>query len=144
MENCLFCRIASGEVLSHQIHSDETLVAFLDTGPIRPGHVQIVPRRHFEVFDDLPSDIANAIVALAQKIAKAQKAVFEVKRVGFLFTGGDIPHAHAHLVPMVENTDLTSRHYIQEQALTFRPLPHPGNDELHSVATALIAALRTS
>lgn len=135
--HCLFCRIAEGEVPAHVVYRDDAIMAFLDIGPIRPGHVQIIPRRHFETFDDLPAEVANAIIALGQRIAKVQKALFDVARVGFLFTGGDVPHAHAHVVPMVRGDDITSRRYIQEERVTYRGLPNPGYEALAEMATTL-------
>ena len=48
---CPFCRIARGEAAAHLVFPDDDLVTFLGIGPIRPGHVQIVPRRHFPFFD---------------------------------------------------------------------------------------------
>lgn len=59
----------------------------------------------------------------------------------FLFTGGDVPHAHAHVVLMVENSDIASRRYIKEETLTFAPLPNPGSEELECVAAELKDAL---
>ncbi len=59
----------------------------------------------------------------------------------FLFTGGDIPHAHAHLVPMHEKTDITSRRYIAEEQLTFRDMPRATDSELRDTAALLAAAL---
>ena len=80
-------------------------------------------------------------MALGQRMAKAQKAVLDVERVAFVCTGGDLPHAHAHLVPMVETTDITSRRYIEEATVTFRALPSPGERELASMALRLRNAL---
>ena len=136
-EACVFCRIAKSEIQVHEVYRDENLVAFLDIGPIRPGHIQIIPIQHYDYFDDLPSDIAHKIIDLAQKIARRQKSLFNVKRVALLFTGGDIAHAHCHLVPMVEETDITSARYIVEKNLTYEPLPHPGDAELAKIATSL-------
>ncbi|RAI04370.1 HIT family protein [Acuticoccus sediminis] len=135
--NCLFCRIARGEIPAVTVHADERIVAFLDISPIRPGHVQIIPRAHHDYFDDLPAALAAGILALGQRLAKAQKAAYGVERVSFLFAGGDVRHAHAHLVPMVEPTDITSRRYIAEESLTFRTLPHPGQAALDEVAATL-------
>ena len=132
--DCVFCRIVAGKIAVHRVFADDQVVAFLDNGPIRTGHTQIVPRRHFEFFDDLPSDLAERIMLLGQRIAKAQKKAFGVERVGFMFTGGDIRHAHAHLVPLVEPTDLTSRRYIKEERLTFSALPSPGDEALSDAA----------
>ncbi len=141
-KNCLFCRIARGEIPAHEVHRDDRLVAFLDIGPIREGHVQIVPHAHHETFEMLPPDLAAAILHLGQRIAKVQKALYGVDRIAFMFSGGDIAHAHAHLVPMVEKTDITSRRYIAEDKVTFRALPNPGDAALRETAAALAAGLR--
>ncbi len=112
--DCLFCRIARRELHAHAVYEDDLVFAFLDAGPIRTGHTQIVPKAHYDYFDDLPPEVASRIFAIAQKLAKVMKAVYGVPRVGMAFTGGDIAHAHAHVVPLHQKTDLTSRRYIAE------------------------------
>ena len=139
--DCLFCRIARGEVPARLVHETEDVVAFLDIHPIRKGHVLIVPRAHFPYYDDLPSEVANEVVLLAQRLAPVLRASFGVERVGLFFTGVDIAHAHAHVVPMVEPTDITSRQYIAEQTLTFRPAPLASTAELESAAESIRSAL---
>lgn len=138
---CLFCGIANGTVPVHEVFRNARLVAFMDIGPIRAGHLQIMPKDHYETFDDLPADISAEIMHLAQRLAKIQKELFQVERVAFLFTGGDIAHAHAHLVPLVEKEDITSRQYIEETELTFRSLPNPGDDALGEIAATLAAKI---
>ena len=113
-EDCLFCQFASGNAECHEVFRNDRVVAFLDNAPIRTGHVQIIPTAHYEYFDMLPWDLASEIIGLGQRFAAIQKRLFEVHRVAFLFTGGDVPHAHAHLVPMVDKHDITSCAYIQE------------------------------
>lgn len=140
-EGCLFCRIAAGEISCHAVHEGERVLAFLDINPIRPGHVQIIPRAHYPWFEDMPPDLAGEIVALGQRIATALKAIHGVKRVGFLFTGGDIPHAHAHVVPMVAHDDITSRRYIAEEAVTYRATPRATDAALAEEAGAIRALL---
>jgi histidine triad (HIT) family protein len=140
-QECLFCRIARQEVPAHEVFRSDQLVAFLDIGPIREGHVQIIPRQHYETFDDLPPDLGSQIMSLAQRIARAQKQIYGLQRVAFLFTGGDIAHAHAHVVPLVEKTDITSRRYIIEPKLTFRPLPRPSEEVLCRTAADLALRL---
>ncbi len=76
----------------------------------RSEHIQIVPRDHFRCFDEAPAEIVCAIVLLGQRIALALKKLYGVPRVAFLFTGGDIPHLHAHVVPMHERP--TSPHVV--------------------------------
>ena len=64
-----------------------------------------------------------------------------VERVGLFFTGVDIAHAHAHVVPMVEPTDITSPRYIAETPLTFGPAPLAPTEELQDAAKAIRGAL---
>jgi histidine triad (HIT) family protein len=142
--DCLFCRIAAGEVPARLVHETKDLVAFLDIHPIRRGHVLIVPREHFPYYDDLPAEVANELISVAQRLAPALRASFGVERVGLFFTGVDIAHAHAHVVPMVEPTDITSPQYIAEQNLTFRPAPQAAAAELDSAAASLRSALAGS
>lgn len=137
MSACVFCAIARGELSAHKVHEDDLVTAFLDRGPIRPGHVQIIPRAHIEVFDDLPPPVGTRILEIGQRLAKAMKRTYHVDRVAFVFSGGDIDHAHAHVVPLIDKTDITSRRYIQEQTLTFRPMPTPPDNELAAWANRL-------
>ena len=109
---CPFCRIAAGEIQPVTLYEDTDIVAFLDIAPVRPGHTLIITRRHIETFEQLPPELAAKILALAQRLAKRMKEVYGVERVGFVFTGTDVPHAHAHVVPMHEKTDFTSARYI--------------------------------
>ena len=138
---CLFCRIARGEVPARIVHASENIIAFLDIRPIRSGHVLVVPRAHFRYYDALPTDVANEVMGVAQRLAPALRAGFEVERIGLFFTGVDIAHAHAHVVPMVEPTDVTSRQYIAEQTLTFRPPAMASAAELDAAAELIKRAL---
>jgi histidine triad (HIT) family protein len=116
-------------------------VAFLDLYPIRPGHVQIIPRDHHPYFDDLPAETVARIVHVGQRMARVMKQVYGVDRVAFLFTGGDVAHAHAHVVPLHEKADITSRRYIVEDKVTFRSTPRASAEALSDAAALLRAAL---
>ena len=139
--DCLFCRIARGEIPARLVHETKDIVAFLDIHPIRQGHVLVVPREHFPYYDDLPAEVAHDVIHVAQRLAPVLRATFGVERVGLFFTGVDIAHAHAHVVPMVEPTDITSPRYIAEQNLTFRPAPLAAAKELDGAAEAIRSAL---
>ena len=75
-EGCIFCRIAAGELPSHVVYEDDQLKAFLDIYPIRPGHVQIIPKTHHDYYDDLPPGLASAIMHLGQRLGKVMKTVY--------------------------------------------------------------------
>ena len=141
MKDCIFCRIANGSAPAHLIYEDELVFAFLDICPIRPGHAQIIPREHFDYFDDLPGTVASRILQIGQRLARGMKKLYHVERVGFVFSGGDIAHAHAHIVPMHEVTDITSRRYIMDGDLRFASLPQADPGALNATAHALRSLL---
>lgn len=138
---CLFCAITAGKIPAQIVCESENLIAFLDIQPVREGHTLIVPRQHYPYFDDMPPELAGEIVAMGQRLARAQKALFGVPRAGFMFSGNDVAHVHAHVLPLHENTDLTSRRYIAEENLTFRPTPRATPEELSATTAKLKAAL---
>lgn len=142
-DSCLFCRIAQGQIPAHVVHEDEDILAFLDIQPVRPGHVLIIPKQHYPYFEDLPQRQANQILALGQSLARAMKALYQVERVGFVFTGIHVAHAHAHLIPMHTRQDVTSTQYIAQQDLTFITPPQPPAEQLAATATQLREALNT-
>jgi histidine triad (HIT) family protein len=139
--DCLFCRIAKRDSDAHVIHEDAALMAFLVLCPIRPGHTLIIPKQHFNYFDDVPAELITAIILLGQRLASVMKAHYRIPRVAFLFTGGDLPHAHAHVVPLHEKEDITSSQYIAEQQLTFREAARMPDTELAAIAHQFGCAL---
>lgn len=138
---CQFCAIEQKRVSAEIVFEDELVMAFLDICPIRPGHTQIIPRSHWPCFEDLPPDVAGRIIIVGQRIARVLKMTYKVERVAFLFTGGDVPHAHAHVVPMHDKTDITSRQYIVEEELTFRSTPRASPVDLRNIAHRLRAGM---
>lgn len=112
MADCLFCAVAAGTQDAVFLWEDEEVVAMLDCHPIREGHTLVFPRTHVETFEDLEPGIGAKILDVGQQLARRMKSHCRVPRVAFLFTGGDIPHVHAHVVPMHEKTDITSARYI--------------------------------
>jgi histidine triad (HIT) family protein len=109
---CPFCQIAADPQRVVVLYEDADVIAFLDRGPIRPGHTQIIARDHVAAFELLPPPLLSKIAALGQQLAQRMKVVYGVDRVAFLFTGGDVAHVHAHVVPMHAKTDITSARYI--------------------------------
>lgn len=143
MNTCLFCKIADKLESASILYEDDDILVFMEICPIREGHLQIIPKTHYETFEELPSELASKIMITAQKFAKRLKEVYAVNRVAFLYSGGDIPHAHAHVFPMVEKADITSERYIvQPKQLEFESA-HLRRDmaELNQVRDLLLAEL---
>lgn len=127
-DDCHFCKIVNNYTPSQIIYESAELIAFPSFDPIRESHSLIVTKEHFDYFDDLPISISHKMVDLGQKIAKAQKILYPVERVGFLYTGGDIAHVHAHILPLFEKTDITSLQYLKDGNVEFK-----GPQEITSV-----------
>jgi histidine triad (HIT) family protein len=141
MADCLFRRIADGKLPVDFIWRDDLVFAVADLHPIRPGHTLIVSRRHHPFFEDLPAETTGRALRLGHRLASAMKAIYGVPRVAFAFTGGDVAHAHADVVPLHEKTDFTSRRYIAEERLIFRSTPQACPAELADTVSRLCAAL---
>jgi histidine triad (HIT) family protein len=141
MDDCIFCRIGRGEHPEHVIHEDELVVAFPDIRPLRPGHVQIIPRQHAPYFEDMPEAVAARVLHVGQKLARAMKRIYGAPRVGFVFSGGDIAHAHAHVFPVLDKYDITSRRFFPGQELTFVEMPLIDAGARAATAARLKAAL---
>ena len=112
MADCPFCAIAEGITDAVIVWEDPDIVAFLDSHPVRQGHCQIIPRQHIEHFEEMSLDLSSKVLSLGQRLARRIKTVYGVDRAAFLFTGGDVPHVHAHVIPVYEKTDVTSARYI--------------------------------
>ena len=104
MPDCLFCKIAAGEIPSEFVYEDDKLVAFPDINPQAPHHILIIPRRHIETVLDLTDDDAGLIgsmILAAGKIARelglsqrGYRLVFNCKQDG----GQEVYHIHLHLL----------------------------------------------
>jgi histidine triad (HIT) family protein len=102
----IFTQIIAGRIPCHQILENESFFAFLDTRPIHPGHVLIVPKEETDYFFDLGDAHLSGILPFAQPIAKAIETVVPCKRVAILVAGVEVPHAHLHLIPFTDMRDI--------------------------------------
>ncbi len=139
--DCNFCKIANSCPDDLVIYECSDLVAFLDILPIRESHTQIVTKQHYDYFENLPIAISHKIIELGQRIAKAQKELYPVERAGFLFTGGDIAHVHAHVLPLFEKNDITSFRYSHNKQQFFGGAEKASPEQLRNVTAALRAQL---
>jgi histidine triad (HIT) family protein len=141
MTDCIFCKIAARSLPSHVVFEDEQTLAFLDIHPIRAGHTLIVPKVHYETFEEMPSELMARISSLAQTFARHMKELYKPLRVGMVISGTDVPHMHAHVCPMLEKYDVTSARYITSPHPTFAMPPRADDAALTREAARLRAAL---
>lgn len=102
-ENCIFCKIAKGEIPSKKVHEDEKFFAFLDISPKAKGHALVIPKNHYETFLDMPSEEVKEMFAVVQKLGKKLKEKLSAKFIFLLVMGVDVPHTHIHLIPSYED-----------------------------------------
>lgn len=136
-QDCLFCRIARGEIACHAVHEDDDILAFLDIHPIRAAHTLIIPRQHYPGFEDLPAALAAGITTLAQRLARELKVIYRVERVAMFYAGIHVSHAHAHVVPIHHRHDITSAQYLQDGVDGFSMPPSPPAQQLADLAKDL-------
>jgi histidine triad (HIT) family protein len=100
--DCVFCGIVAGTVPAFVVTSTEEGVAFLDTRPVFPGHVLVVPRPHVVTLSDLPVSALPGYFALVQRLAVAVEKglVADGTFVAINNTiSQSVPHLHTHVVP---------------------------------------------
>ena len=104
MANCLFCKIASGEIPSKQVYSDDRFYVFEDINPQAPTHVLVIPRKHIATLNDLaPEDgpLMGDLILLAARIAKERGLGERGYRLNVNCmegAGQTVFHLHAHLL----------------------------------------------
>lgn len=100
MDDCIFCKIANGEIPSRKVdHEGNTVVSFLDIDQKIPGHTLVIPVEHHRWFDELPDELAIKLFRAARLVAQELKERMNADYIQFSIIGTDIPHVHVHLLP---------------------------------------------
>lgn len=102
----IFSRIVAGEIPCHKVAEDEEFFAFLDINPVAKGHTLVIPKKEVDYIFDLEDPLLGRMMAFAKRVARAQEAVIPCKRVGMAVMGLEVPHAHIHLIPITQESDM--------------------------------------
>lgn len=102
----IFSRIIAGEIPSYKVAEDDKHYAFLDINPVAPGHTLVVPKHEVDYIFDLPADEYVELMVFARRVAESMKAVMPCKRIGVAVMGLEVPHAHVHLLPISNESDM--------------------------------------
>ena len=102
----IFTKIISGEISSFKVAENENFLAFLDIFPIAKGHVLVIPKRQTDYLFDISKDEYLELWTFAQQVAKAMDKVLDCNRIGVAVIGLEVPHAHIHLVPLNNISDI--------------------------------------
>lgn len=102
----IFSKIIRREIPAYIVKEDEDFIAFLDAFPLQRGHVLVVPKKEVDKIYDLEAGLLSKYLVFAQPIAHAIEKAFPCERVGMCVVGLEVPHAHLHLIPINQMSDL--------------------------------------
>lgn len=135
--DCIFCKIANGEIGSSTIYEDDDLRVIFDINPASAGHALILPKQHARSLLEYPADKLGHVFETAQKVGQAMEKELGADGVNILANcreaaGQTVDHFHVHIIPRYENQP-------QKDGVTihFDPVEKPDFDKL-------AAALRQS
>lgn len=103
----IFTRIIEGDIPGTFVWRDERCVAFMSINPLAVGHVLVVPRDEVDHWIDASDELSAHLFAVAHSIGRAQHAAFGCQRVGLIVAGYEVPHAHIHVVPTNDMSELS-------------------------------------
>lgn len=104
MDNCIFCKIANGEIPAATLYEDEDFRVILDLGPASKGHALILPKEHAANIYELSDELAGKAMILAKKMASAIAKALDCDGLNIVQNNGEcagqtVFHFHMHLIP---------------------------------------------
>lgn len=107
MDNCIFCKIAAGEIPAITIYEDNDVKVIFDAGPATKGHALVIPKGHYENVFDIPEELLAKAHVVAKKIAIKMKDATGCDGVNILQNNGEkagqsVFHLHIHVIPRYE------------------------------------------
>jgi histidine triad (HIT) family protein len=132
VSDCLFCRIAAGELPARVIASEERAIAFMDINPATRGHVLVIPRAHATDIGDIGDGDLAACALLASRVARWARERLGADGVNVMHSAGQaawqtVFHFHLHVIPRYTGDPLR---------LPWTPAPGDA-DEIAAAAAAL-------
>ncbi len=107
-ENCIFCKIAAGEIPSATLYEDEEFRVILDVGPAAKGHMLVLPKEHYADILEMPEELTAKAFVVAKRMAQKMEQVLECDGINILqnnheAAGQTVFHFHIHLIPRKKN-----------------------------------------
>lgn len=132
---CIFCKIARGELPAVRVHEDERTLTFMDIQPASPGHALVIPKAHAPNLLEISEPELFVVAATTQRVARAvQKALapdgIRIVQTNGAAAGQSVFHYHVHIIPMQEG---------QRVGAHGRERAHP--EDLKELAARIQAAL---
>ena len=103
-DNCIFCKIANGEIPSRTMYENERFRVILDLSPATKGHVLIIPKAHYQDLFELPEELASEVFVLAKNISARIKEKLKCDGLNIVQNNGKVAgqtvfHFHLHIIP---------------------------------------------
>jgi histidine triad (HIT) family protein len=116
-EDCIFCRIVSGDIPGRVVYEDEKTIAFLDANPLAKGHTLIVPREHYGRMEDVPPEVAAALGETIARVSDAVVDAVDADGTTIAYNNGEaagqeVPHLHGHVIPRVDGDGFGALHTL--------------------------------
>ncbi len=102
----IFTKIIKGEIPCYKVAETEDFLAFLDINPLAEGHTLCIPKKEVDYIFDLDDETLSNLHLFSKKVATALESCIECKRVGVLVIGTEVPHAHIHLIPFQQESQM--------------------------------------
>lgn len=112
--DCIFCKIAAGQIPATTFFTSDDALAFLDIAPLAPGHALLIPRAHYARLGDMPAEAAAGLAAHLPRLVQAILGATGAAGVNILQNNGRaagqvVDHVHFHLIPRSEGDRLGYR-----------------------------------
>ncbi|MCI9218826.1 MAG: HIT family protein [Lachnospiraceae bacterium] len=132
-DDCIFCKIANGEIPSKTLYEDPEFRVILDLGPATKGHALILPKEHAGDLYELPEESAAKAMTLAQKIGKTMVQKLHCDGLNLVQNNGEaagqtVRHFHLHLIP---------RYVNDGQSINWKP-GKPSDEELEAIRKTIV------
>lgn len=113
-ENCVFCKIVSGEVPSLAVWRGQSAYCFLDINPLSEGHILLVPTEHYGRLQEMPATAVAEVCSALPQLGAALRAATNAPGFNVLLNDGKpagqvVGHVHFHLIPRMEGDGLGYR-----------------------------------
>ena len=107
MSDCIFCKIANGEIPSSTLYEDADFRVILDLGPATKGHALLLPKKHYANLFELDDEVAGKVLKTAKKVASQMKNALHADGFNLVQNNGEaagqtVFHFHMHLIPRYE------------------------------------------
>jgi len=104
MSECIFCKIAAGQIPVHKIYKNKDFISFLDAHPVGEGHTLVVSKKHFDSMMDLNKEVAKGYISAVKDTAKILMKKYKADGFNTVINTGEsagqvIKHIHFHILP---------------------------------------------